>query len=76
MRRRGFRPQGIQPSAQHKVNVAEITTNPEAHAEVVEEMAKEIAVKPTTPKKPTKRTTKKKEAIASKVMKAVKDAFK
>ena len=66
MRQRGFRPQGIQPSAQHKVNGTVITTDPEAHEAMIEEMA--------NPKKTVKKTTKKKETTVSKIGKAIKKA--
>ena len=66
MRQRGFRPQGIQPSAQHKVNGTVITTYPEAHEAMIEEMA--------NPKKTVKKTTKKKETTVSKIGKAIKKA--
>ena len=66
MRQRGFRPQGIQPSAQHKVNGTVITTDPVAHEAMIEEMA--------NPKKTVKKTTKKKETTVSKIGKAIKKA--
>ena len=68
MRQRGFRPQGIQPSAQHKVNGTVITTDPEAHEAMVEEMS--------APEKTVKKVPAKKKTTVSKIMKAVKKAVK